>query len=470
MYCNRPLRGDATPRGARTPMRARRCRPRCAATTASSKRSRSSGSEADILLVVDMRSGERRVAKLYRKGIEPDFRLLDDPLADRRRRRRARARSRRVRRRRLRAPRVRAGRHARGPAARRGPLPRDDVRAHRRARSPTRCNGIHAHRILHRDLKPENVLVRSRAPLELALTDFGIASLSDATQHFTSGARTTKYAAPEVLTGVLDEKSDWWSLGMIALEAASGPASVRRPDRARDEPPPRDAPDRRARRVRRRAARCCAAGCSLRDPKRRWGAAEVARWLAGDPTLAAPEDDARRARCGRTASARRESTTRARARARAGAGTGTRRARTSRAARSRAGSSTSFTTTTSLRKLRDIQDHREPQRRRAAAALPARRRARPAAGVARPAGDDGLGDRRRAARGRTATPTPRLARLARRATTCSRASPARGTRRSRHSTAAGAKAGTPSPRCGRRAAARRKRGGASRATSAAARW
>src|SRR5688500_4350378 len=35
-----------------------------------------SGSEADILLVEDVKTGERRVAKLYRRGLQPDFRLL----------------------------------------------------------------------------------------------------------------------------------------------------------------------------------------------------------------------------------------------------------------------------------------------------------------------------------------------------------------------------------------------------------
>jgi serine/threonine protein kinase len=69
---------------------------------------------------------------------------------------------------------------------------------------------------------PRTCCCARTAPLRLALTDFGIASLSTATQHFTCRRAPREYAAPEVLTGVLDEKSDWWSLGMIALEAASG--------------------------------------------------------------------------------------------------------------------------------------------------------------------------------------------------------------------------------------------------------
>jgi serine/threonine protein kinase len=81
---------------------------------------------------------------------------------------------------------------------------------------------LHTQQILHRDLKPENILLRKSAPLEIALTDFGTSTLKMATQYFTYGARTVNYAAPEVLTGVLDEKSDWWSMGMILLETLCG--------------------------------------------------------------------------------------------------------------------------------------------------------------------------------------------------------------------------------------------------------
>src|ERR1043166_9592182 len=80
--------------------------------------------------------------------------------------------------------------------------------------------GVHAAGLVHRDLKPENVLVRAEQPLVLVLTDFGIASVLDATQRFTSTARTLPYASPESLSGVMDGKADYWALGMITLEAA----------------------------------------------------------------------------------------------------------------------------------------------------------------------------------------------------------------------------------------------------------
>jgi hypothetical protein len=284
VYCNRPLR-DATrsevPAGAR-PLPSALCDDFRVVDVFPA-----SGSEADILLVADVRTGEQRVAKLYRRGIEPDFRLLEilsQTVGDT-------------------VVRVLAHGISDGTAyelleyvpggtladlMRAGPLPKSEIRRIV-SEIADALNGIHAHRILHRDLKPENVLIRSASPLELALTDFGIASLAAATQHFTSAARTTRYAAPEVLTGVLDAKSDWWSLGMIVLEAASG----RHPFDGLTEQVmnlqlatrPID-----VRGVYDDALRMLCRGLLLRDPKRRWGGEEVARWLAGDRALTVAED------------------------------------------------------------------------------------------------------------------------------------------------------------------------------------
>jgi len=284
IYCNRPMHADAAPTavaGARPLPSALRDDYRVVDVFPAS------GSEADILLVAHVPSGEKRVVKLYRKGVAPDFRLLSilsQSIGDT-------------------VVKVLAHGTSDGVAyelleyipggtlqqwMQQGPLPRADVQ-----RIVTEIadalNGIHAHRILHRDLKPENVLVRQTQPLELALTDFGIASLSEATQHFTGGARTTRYAAPEALTGVLDVKSDWWSLGMIALEAATG----RHPFEGLTEQVMNHHLATRPIDVRAvyddRLRQLCR-GLLLRDPKKRWGSAEVARWLDGDATLDVADD------------------------------------------------------------------------------------------------------------------------------------------------------------------------------------
>jgi hypothetical protein len=247
------------------------------------------GSEADLMLVEALDGGGEFVAKLYRAGLAPDtellarlndghaahvVRLVEHGVAD--------------------GVPYEIMEYCRHGSLRdllaAGPMPRTKVREVV-AELATALAEVHRLAILHRDLKPDNILVRALEPLDLVLTDFGIATLRQATQHFTGAARTIHYAAPEALTGVLDEKADWWSLGMIVLEAASG----RHPFDGLNE---QVAGHHLATRAIDTAAvfdddlRKLCRGLLLRDPKPRWGADEVRRWLAGDPTLAAPAEEA----------------------------------------------------------------------------------------------------------------------------------------------------------------------------------
>lgn len=147
---------------------------------------------------------------------------------------------------------------------------------------------VHAAGVVHRDLKPENVLLRSRAPLDLVLTDFSTASAMDATQRFTSMARTLLYAPPESLSGVIDAKADYWSLGMMVLEMATG----RHPYQGLSEAVILHHLTTRAVEldgVGDERLRLLLRGLLVRDPKQRWGAEEVGRWLAGDSSLAVAE-------------------------------------------------------------------------------------------------------------------------------------------------------------------------------------
>ncbi|MDQ5908996.1 MAG: eukaryotic-like serine/threonine-protein kinase [Pseudomonadota bacterium] len=168
-----------------------------------------------------------------------------------------------------------------------GPLADGQVRALVRELS-TALAVLHQHDILHRDIKPENVLIRQWEPLRIALTDFGIASVAEATQHFTTTARTLRYAAPEAATGVIGMAADYWSLGMVALEALTG----RHPFAGLSEAvlsyqlvtQPVDCGGVAE------PWRTLCRGLLLRDPKQRWGQAEITRWLAGDATLRLPVD------------------------------------------------------------------------------------------------------------------------------------------------------------------------------------
>jgi serine/threonine-protein kinase len=81
-------------------------------------------------------------------------------------------------------------------------------------------DAAHAAGIVHRDLKPSNVLL---APDGIAkLSDFGIAKALDLTGLTGAGTLvlgTPTYLAPE---GPLDERSDLYSLGVIAYELLAG--------------------------------------------------------------------------------------------------------------------------------------------------------------------------------------------------------------------------------------------------------
>ncbi|TVR56728.1 MAG: serine/threonine protein kinase [Candidatus Competibacteraceae bacterium] len=242
------------------------------------------GGEADLLLVDALADGQRYVAKIYRYGIQVKREVLD---------RIQQAGSDAV------AHLIEHGQSdghcyevleylPKGSLRSRlegGPLADDQARA-LVAQASAALAVLHARDILHRDLKPENVLIRQWQPLRIALTDFGIASVAEATQHFTSAARTLRYAAPEAATGVIGAAADYWSLGMLVLEAVSGrhPYAglsdavlsyqlVTQPVDCGAVADP---------------WRTLCRGLLARDPKQRWGQAEIERWLAGDEALRLP--------------------------------------------------------------------------------------------------------------------------------------------------------------------------------------
>uniref|UniRef100_A0AAZ1XIC6 Protein kinase domain-containing protein n=1 Tax=Oreochromis aureus TaxID=47969 RepID=A0AAZ1XIC6_OREAU len=78
--------------------------------------------------------------------------------------------------------------------------------------------------IVHADLKPANIMVvnRHESPVKVKLIDFGIACNTSAV--ITGGTvGTIGYCAPEIMLGTpYDEAIDMWSLGLVAVELATG--------------------------------------------------------------------------------------------------------------------------------------------------------------------------------------------------------------------------------------------------------
>jgi len=81
---------------------------------------------------------------------------------------------------------------------------------------------LHSQNVLHRDIKPSNVFVTQTEPLQVSLADFGTARLGGYQTILTGTVGTVAYSSPEAVTGMQSEASDYWSLGMVLIEALTG--------------------------------------------------------------------------------------------------------------------------------------------------------------------------------------------------------------------------------------------------------
>ena len=162
------------------------------------------------------------------------------------------------------------------------------------ARALTHLHGLSAPdgsgQMIHRDIKPANILIRGAEPLDLVLCDFGLSRVIDSTMVMGSKSGTDLYAAPEVWAGAIGTPRDWWALGMIVVELATGRHPFRLSDGAemnRNDVQyamttrPIDVSGIQDERI-----QLLARGLLTRDDTKRWGAREVAEWLdGGTPTV-----------------------------------------------------------------------------------------------------------------------------------------------------------------------------------------
>ena len=150
--------------------------------------------------------------------------------------------------------------------------------------------------LVHRDIKPSNLLVVSWDPIEVRLTDFGIAVAQTHTvESRETHSRTPAYAAPEAASQS-GPRQDWWSLGMTLAELHQGhhpyydvdlgawmsPGRIDASVRTERVPLDDDLDPRWATLLR---------GLLTRDPSHRWGYAQVQAWLRGEPVAVHDEAD-----------------------------------------------------------------------------------------------------------------------------------------------------------------------------------
>jgi hypothetical protein len=147
---------------------------------------------------------------------------------------------------------------------------------------------LHERHLIHRDLKPSNVLVHSEDPLDIALADFGLVAILDATLDIRTVVGTTTYLPPESRGNIVSKSMDWWAMGLILVEALTGRHLFAGADGMLADAvvrnqlyegtfaiPTTGSPRWDA----------LLAGLLAVDYEQRWGSAEVADWLQGRAVL-----------------------------------------------------------------------------------------------------------------------------------------------------------------------------------------
>ena len=86
-------------------------------------------------------------------------------------------------------------------------------------------NYLHSQEIVHRDIKPENIMFLTKSKNSpIKLIDFGSATAYSKTQpnSLKGKSGTAEYMAPEVITGMYDNRCDMWSAGVILYLMIAG--------------------------------------------------------------------------------------------------------------------------------------------------------------------------------------------------------------------------------------------------------
>jgi serine/threonine protein kinase len=145
---------------------------------------------------------------------------------------------------------------------------------------------LHENNMLHLNLKPSSILLRENNPPQAVFTDFYISSIIESGHMMEISPLGGKplYSSPELLTGVAGREADYWSLGMILLELLGGGhpfdnldgRSITEILSAKNVLIPEHISEDHKTLLR---------GLLTNDPGKRWGYAEVKRWLERDTNM-----------------------------------------------------------------------------------------------------------------------------------------------------------------------------------------
>lgn len=146
----------------------------------------------------------------------------------------------------------------------------------------TALHDLGAMGIRHRNINPRAILIRRQQPLDLVITDFSSARLSDFDVETVAPLALSRYSAPETIVGAVNVASDWWGMGIVLLEQLTrGACFAQFNDKAfmmHVVTRPIDLPDNIEPHLQHLLA-----GLLVRDPLQRWQWEEVQLWLAGTP-------------------------------------------------------------------------------------------------------------------------------------------------------------------------------------------
>ncbi len=139
---------------------------------------------------------------------------------------------------------------------------------------------LHENNVLHLNLKPSNILLRETHPPQPVFTDFSLFSIIESRdmKKITHLKDRSLYSSPELQAGVVGREADYWSLGMIILELLAGRHPLDDLDdrsmvdilSAKSISIPEHIPG---------GYNILLRGLLTNDPEKRWGYAEVRRWL-----------------------------------------------------------------------------------------------------------------------------------------------------------------------------------------------